>query len=255
MPNVGCRGGFVSRLSIYNRCLAQAPLHGTIRMVMRLILISLLSAVLCSFGQASPPPSWAAEAVWYQIFPERFCSGDENNNPTRDSLELPVSPEPSWRVSRWTADWYSRDNWEKQRGPDFYKDGVFDRRYGGDLQGVINRLAQFQIDSINIVARAHFLPVFSRLGAYPPALLERAAHQPPRRLFEYWGHAASLIDVRLQPLLRFRMATRGRPWQIAAEHPELLDKVRQHVAERGPISARDIEHEEERVRTHWGWNW
>src|SRR4028119_1694007 len=74
-----------------------------------------------------------------------------------------------------------------------------------DLQGVVNRLGQFQIDSVNVVTRAHYMPLYSRLGPYDTGLLERAAHRPPRRLFEYWGHAASLLDVTLQPLLRFRM--------------------------------------------------
>ncbi|HET9303616.1 MAG TPA: crosslink repair DNA glycosylase YcaQ family protein, partial [Propionibacteriaceae bacterium] len=64
-----------------------------------------------------------------------------------------------------------------------------------DVQAVTNRLAQFQIDSINVVTRAHFMPLFSRLGPYDQGLLERAAYRWPRRLFEYWGHAASLIDV------------------------------------------------------------
>ena len=74
-----------------------------------------------------------------------------------------------------------------------------------DVQALTSRLAQFQIDSINVVTRAQFMPLFSRLGPYDTRLLERAVHRPPRRLFEYWGHAASLIDVTLQPLLRFRM--------------------------------------------------
>ena len=75
-----------------------------------------------------------------------------------------------------------------------------------DVQATVDRLAQFQIDSINIVARAHYLPLFSRLGPYDPELLHRAAQRAPRRLFEYWGHEASLIDVHLQPALRWRMA-------------------------------------------------
>ena len=56
-----------------------------------------------------------------------------------------------------------------------------------DVQAVASRLAQFQIDSINVVTRAQFTPLFSRLGPYDPALLERAAYQAPRRLFEYWA--------------------------------------------------------------------
>ena len=129
-----------------------------------------------------------------------------------------------------------------------------------DLQATVNRLGQFQIDSINVVTRAHFLPLFSRLGAYDPGLLARAAHQPPRRLFEYWGHAASLIDVQLQPLLRFRMSEGFRDvWggveRVARENPKLVGFVRDEVRARGPISARELEIEEVRDRSNWGWNW
>jgi len=128
------------------------------------------------------------------------------------------------------------------------------------VQSVVDRLAQFQIDSINVVTRAHFLPLFSRLGPYDPGLLERAAHHPPRRLFEYWGHAASLIDVTLQPLLRFRMQAGYRDvWagveRVARENPALVDYVRDEVAARGPVSARELEVAEVRDRSSWGWNW
>jgi uncharacterized protein len=129
-----------------------------------------------------------------------------------------------------------------------------------DVQAVTNRLAQFQIDSINVATRAHFMPLFSRLGPYDPALLERAAYQPPRRLFEYWGHAASLIDVSLQPLLRFRMQPGFRDvWagveRVAQQNADLIPFIRDEVAARGPISARDLEIAEERDRSNWGWNW
>ena len=76
----------------------------------------------------------------HQIFPERFRNGDPSNDPTRDSLEFPIKPSEKWRISSWTADWYSRDDWEKELGPNFYDHGVFDRRYGGDLQGVLDKL-------------------------------------------------------------------------------------------------------------------
>ena len=129
-----------------------------------------------------------------------------------------------------------------------------------DIQATISRLGQFQIDSINVVTRAHFMPLFSRLGSYDTGLLERAAHRPPRRLFEYWGHAASLIDVDLQPLLRFRMRAGFRDvWsdveRIARENPGLVDFVRDEVEAKGPVSARDLEIEEVRDRSSWGWNW
>jgi uncharacterized protein YcaQ len=129
-----------------------------------------------------------------------------------------------------------------------------------DVQSVTSRLAQFQIDSINVVTRAQFMPLFSRLGPYDPALLERAAYRAPRRLFEYWGHAASLIDVSLQPLLRFRMQPGFRDvWagveRAARENADLIPFIRDEVAARGPISARDLEVVEERDRSNWGWNW
>jgi len=129
-----------------------------------------------------------------------------------------------------------------------------------DVQAVTNRLAQFQIDSINVVTRAHFMPLFSRLGPYDPALLQRAAYQPPRRLFEYWGHAASMIDVSLQPLLRFRMQPGFRDvWtgveRVAQQNSDLVPFVRGEVAARGPIRARELEIAEQRDRSNWGWNW
>jgi uncharacterized protein len=129
-----------------------------------------------------------------------------------------------------------------------------------DVQAVTNRLAQFQIDSINVVTRAQFMPLFSRLGPYDPALLERAVYQSPRRLFEYWGHAASLIDISLQPLLRFRMQPGFRDvWtgveRVAQQNADLIPFVRDEVAARGPISARDLEIAEQRDRSNWGWNW
>jgi uncharacterized protein len=129
-----------------------------------------------------------------------------------------------------------------------------------DVQAVTNRLAQFQIDSINVVTRAQFMPLFSRLGPYDPVLLERAAYRSPRRLFEYWGHAASLIDISLQPLLRFRMQPGFRDvWtgveRVARENADLIPFIREEVAARGPISARELEIAEQRDRSNWGWNW
>ena len=126
------------------------------------------------------------------------------------------------------------------------------------LQGVLDRVAQFQIDSVNVAVRAHYMPLFARLGPYDRTLLDRAGNAAPRRVFEYWGHAASLIDVTLQPALRFRMAAHvDEPWQamrrILADQPELPAKVMAQIAERGPLTAREVEHEQERTPGGW-WN-
>jgi len=102
-------------------------------------------------------PNWVADAVFYQIFPERFRNGDRVNDPTRDSLEDPDSIPESWHTSPWTGDWYARSDWERELGDDFYEHGMFQRRYGGDLQGVIDKLDYLQDLGINTI---YFNPVF-----------------------------------------------------------------------------------------------
>lgn len=129
-----------------------------------------------------------------------------------------------------------------------------------DLQAQIDRLGQFQIDSVNVVERAHYLPTFSRVGPYDKALLDRARDLAPRRVFEYWGHAASLIDVRLYPALRFKMQpTAEGAWggigRVQREFPGLVEQVLETVRRDGPLTARQIEHDEVRDRSNWGWNW
>jgi cyclomaltodextrinase len=102
--------------------------------------------------QAAVPehvPDWVPDAVFYQIFPERFANGDVANDPTRESLE-DVVPE-TWAVSPWTGDWYARAPWEQQLGPNFFEHGVFHRRYGGDIQGIIDRLGYLQDLGINAI--------------------------------------------------------------------------------------------------------
>ena len=83
------------------------------------------------------PESWARDAVFYQIFPERFRNGDPENDPTFASIEA-GAPE-SWAISSWTGEWYKRAAWEEEMGDNFY-DSVFHRRFGGDLQGVMDQL-------------------------------------------------------------------------------------------------------------------
>ncbi|MDN5569826.1 MAG: winged helix DNA-binding domain-containing protein [Propionibacteriaceae bacterium] len=128
------------------------------------------------------------------------------------------------------------------------------------VAGVIDQVAQFQIDSVNVAVRAHYMPLFARLGPYDPALLDRAAGRAPRRLVEYWGHAASLIDVELFPALRWRMGVaaqreRDALTRIRATKPDLEERVLADVAAGGPLTPREIENVEERSRAHWGWNW
>jgi uncharacterized protein YcaQ len=143
--------------------------------------------------------------------------------------------------------------------------GFADPRPGGatdlrHLRRVLRRVHLIQMDSVNVLQRAHFMPLYSRLGPYPVELLERAAYRRPRDLFEFWGHEASLITTDLQPLFRWRMARAGElAWgnmrRVVQEQPELVARVLAVVRERGPITAAEIEHDEPRRSDHWGWNW
>ncbi|MDR2973901.1 MAG: winged helix DNA-binding domain-containing protein [Propionibacteriaceae bacterium] len=128
------------------------------------------------------------------------------------------------------------------------------------LSSTITRLGQFQIDSVNVLARAHLMPMYTRFGAYDTSLLTRAAEQAPRRLFEFWGHAASLIDVELYPALQFRREaayaeTWGQMRALIDAHPEIADTMVAMVRERGPATARDLDLGEQRQKDNWGWNW
>ncbi len=127
------------------------------------------------------------------------------------------------------------------------------------LARVVDRLGFFQIDSVNVLTRAHYMPLYSRLGGYDPDLLHRASSRAPRRLVEYWAHEAALLDVRLWPAFGFRRRDVGGMWggprRIAEEKPQLLEQVLADVRARGPLTARQVEHEAPRDRDHWGWNW
>ncbi len=129
------------------------------------------------------------------------------------------------------------------------------------LMATIERLALLQIDSVNVVSRSHYLPLFSRLGAYPRALLEDLAWGRKPALFEYWGHEASLMPLDLQPLLRWRMedARQGvGVWKgvarFLAEHRPIIDKALAAIHERGPLSAGELELGERGQGGWWGWS-
>jgi uncharacterized protein len=128
------------------------------------------------------------------------------------------------------------------------------------LRAMVERLGVVQIDSVNVLARAHYLPGFSRLGAYDPDALDRLSGYAPRRLFEYWGHEASLLPVRLQPHLRWRMQRAaddawGGMQRVHRDRPDLVARVLEDIRALGPIAASGIADEERPKRTGPWWDW
>ncbi|WP_419758275.1 winged helix-turn-helix domain-containing protein [Acidisoma sp.] len=115
------------------------------------------------------------------------------------------------------------------------------------LRKGVERLGLLQIDSVNVLVRAHYLPLFSRLGAYEIALLDKLVAAKPKRLFEYWGHEASLLPVECHPLLRWRMARalRGQGvWgplePFAGEKRREATALLARIEAEGPLAASDV---------------
>lgn len=128
---------------------------------------------------------------------------------------------------------------------------------------VIGRLGLLQIDSVNALVRSHYLPLFSRLGHYAPHLLDQAAWSQgrQRRLFEYWGHEASLLPLNMYPLMRWRMqrarAGQGIYGQLARFGQEQQATIRQVLAlveQRGALGAGSLSTREERAGPWWDWS-
>jgi hypothetical protein len=135
------------------------------------------------------------------------------------------------------------------------------RPTGTHLRKTIDHLGLFQIDSVNVLTRAHYLPAFSRLGGYDRTLLERDAWGPlrQRRMFEYWAHEASLLPLDLHPLLRWRMARAERGEigysglkRFAGERRPEARAILDRIAAEGPMTAADFEHGSS--RSGW-WEW
>jgi uncharacterized protein len=132
------------------------------------------------------------------------------------------------------------------------------------LLSTIRRLGLVQIDSVNVLVRAHYFPAFSRIGPYPTDWLDELAYRK-RQLFEYWGHAASLIPVNLFPSFRWRMerAKQGNGVyrglvNFAKENAELIHEVLEQIRQHGPAGAGDVEkaiREEQLARKAGWWEW
>ena len=126
----------------------------------------------------------------------------------------------------------------------------------------VRRLGLLQMDSVNVLVRSHYLPLYSRLGAYPTDWLDAAAYSGRRRkLFEYWGHEASLLPVERQPWLRWRMQRAregdglwGGVARFGRERARFCDDVLAEIRDRGPLGVSELAGGGRRKGGWWGWS-
>jgi uncharacterized protein YcaQ len=132
----------------------------------------------------------------------------------------------------------------------------------------IAQLGALQIDAVNVLARAHYMPLYARLGAYPTSALDAAWLGPKRTCFEYWGHQASILPYTLLPLMRWRMerARAGLPlygggvkWTAqlkayAKANKRYHDAILAEIKTRGALTARELSDAGKRQGPWWGWS-
>ena len=120
------------------------------------------------------------------------------------------------------------------------------------------RTGVLQVDSVNVLQRAHLMPLYSRMGPYDVDLLRRASSGRQRRVVEFWAHVQAFMPVELWPVMRHRTdhyrARRGK-WSFVAEDDALEAALLAEIAERGASTARELDDGLPRSKDHWGWNW
>ncbi|MEZ5175904.1 MAG: crosslink repair DNA glycosylase YcaQ family protein [Acidimicrobiia bacterium] len=122
---------------------------------------------------------------------------------------------------------------------------------------VMGRLGLIQLDSVNVCVRAHYMPFYSRIGSYDRERLDRWLHTSGEH-FEYWAHEAAVLPVDRHPLWRWKMDEMlPSRWRSARElldgHPEILDDVLGQIADRGPLTVRDLDAPGRSGEPWWGY--
>jgi uncharacterized protein YcaQ len=126
------------------------------------------------------------------------------------------------------------------------------------LSRTVGRTGVLQVDSVNVLQRAHFMPLYSRMGPYDVDLVRRASESRPRRLVEYWAHVQALMPVELWPVMRHRMAhyrNERHKWWGSVVSAELTAGLLAEISDRGASTARDLDDGLPRSKENWGWNW
>ncbi|NNK91489.1 MAG: winged helix-turn-helix domain-containing protein, partial [Acidimicrobiia bacterium] len=123
------------------------------------------------------------------------------------------------------------------------------------LRKVFDHVGTIQLDSVNVIARTHYLAVFSRLGPYPMDLIDDYAWKSGE-IYEFWGHMASLLPIDTYPVFGFRRDRRkmwSRVEEMIEEHPEDMEAVLEEVRLHGPISVGELSDPGSRTGPWWGY--
>lgn len=123
---------------------------------------NILLIALSSFSLIVAQPQWAKGIVWYQIFPERFYNGDVKNDPGPEKVFRDRTVPEFWSLHKWTSSWFEYAKWEKNLGGPL-RNHYYQRRFGGDLQGIINKLDY--IKSLGIGA-IYMNPIFESISLH-----------------------------------------------------------------------------------------
>ena len=130
--------------------------------------------------------------------------------------------------------------------------GRVDRRH---VRRAMDDMRVLQLDSVNVCVRSHYMPIFSRVGAYDRSIIDNLAYRD-RDFFEYWGHEASFVPTRLYPAMRHRMERMGG-WKAVRsmmdEHPGFVEAVEEEVLTHGPLTVGDLNDPGERTGPWWGY--
>jgi uncharacterized protein YcaQ len=127
------------------------------------------------------------------------------------------------------------------------------------VMAVVDRLGLLQVDSVNVFERAHYMPLFSRLGKFDKSELESAMGGFHPQLIEYWAHEASIVRIENWPLYRWRMnAYRDNystKWGMEAGNKKLVEQITSQLRANGPMTTGQFETEANvRKGSWWGWS-
>jgi uncharacterized protein YcaQ len=128
----------------------------------------------------------------------------------------------------------------------------------GTFSRTLARTGVLQVDSVNVLQRAHYMPLFSRMGPYDVEMLRRASEKAPRRMVEYWAHVAAYMPVELWPYMRHRMEgyrERGHAWTQEKASARLVDSLIAEIRSDGAKTSRELDDGLPRQKVNWGWNW